>query len=104
MNSISRYRCYTDPARKEMDTLKTTYLVDEEERPLKSIQNYKDALQNTIRAQPILNQYMENFALFTTGDWPTWYFQKKLIVQVVKVDFILTYSNYKTISCKIIPT
>lgn len=65
-----------------MDTLKTTYLVDEEERSLKSMENYKGALENTIRKQPVLNQYMQKFAVFTSGDWPTWYFEKKLIAQV----------------------
>ena len=48
---------------------------------MKSLQNYKDAIQN-IRLLPEVRQYMEHYALYTSGDWPTWYFQKKLIAQV----------------------
>ena len=67
--------------RRELDNLKSTYLVDEEERPLKSLLNYKEAIQN-IRLLPEIREYMAHYALHTTGDWPTWYFQKKLIAQV----------------------
>jgi len=78
------YRCYTDPARRELDRLKNTLLVDEEERSLRSQQSYRDALQHMVDVVPPLQEYMQHNVLVTTGDWPTWYFQKKIIAQVVR--------------------
>lgn len=75
--------CYTNPARRELDTLKSTFLIDEEERPLKSLKNYQEALLHTVRECPQLVEYMKSNIVFTTGDWPTWYFEKKLIAQVL---------------------
>jgi len=83
----SYYRCYTDPTRRERDTLRSTFLIDEEERPLKSFKNYKEAIDHMMQEAPQLVQYMQNNILFTTGDWPTWYFQKKIIAQVITLYF-----------------
>ena len=70
-------RCYTDLERREMDTLKSSVLIDEEERPLKSLNNYQDAINHTLTKSPELAEYMKVNTVFTLGDWPTWYFEKK---------------------------
>lgn len=76
------FRCYTDPVRRDMDSLKSIALIDEEERSLKGIKNYNEALTHTVAKSPELRDYMSKYILFSTGDWPTWYFEKKIIAQV----------------------
>ena len=57
-------------------------LVDEEERPLKSFKNYKDAWEHILELSPPLKSYLIDNLVISTGDWPTWYFQKKIIAKV----------------------
>lgn len=68
--------------KKDADTLKTSVLIDEEERPLKSIDCYKGAIDHTFTVSPELKEYMAKNILISSGDWPTWYFEKKILAQV----------------------
>ena len=75
----------------DIASLKTTVLIDEQERSLKSLQDYKDVWEHIIAVMPIVAQYMSTNLLITTGDWPTWYFQKKMIAQVM-IGTLLTHT------------
>ena len=75
-------RCYTSPEKKEQDKLKSAFLVDEEERRLRSLQDYIDTWENMKSTCPAIEEYLKTNLMVTTGDWPTWYFQKKIIAKV----------------------
>lgn len=75
-------RVYTDEARHELDLLKNTWLIDEFEQSLKSMGDYKGATNHLVEVCPSLRSYMENNLLLLAGDWPTWYYNKKIICQV----------------------
>ena len=64
-----------------MCTLQTTTLIDEFEQPLKSMEDYEKALTHILSKCPNLKNYLQHFVLPTPGDWPTWFYQKKLIAQ-----------------------
>ena len=78
-------RVYTDEARHDMDLLSNTWLVDEFEQALKSMNDYKEATGHLLDICPAITRYMENNVLFLAGDWPTWYYNKKIICQVGKI-------------------
>ncbi|KAL9961091.1 hypothetical protein ACROYT_G029973 [Oculina patagonica] len=80
--SIVELRVYTDEARHELDLLTNTWLVDEFEQNLKSMGNYRSAINHITEVCPSLQEYMENNLLFLSGDWPTWYYNKKIICQL----------------------
>lgn len=44
--------------------------------------NYRSAINHITEVCPSLQEYMENNLLFLSGDWPTWYYNKKIICQV----------------------
>lgn len=66
-------RVYWDAERHEMETLKTSWLVDEFERTLHSKNDYAAALEHTLMMCPELHEYMAEFQLVVTGDYPTWW-------------------------------
>ena len=73
---------YTDEARHDLDLLSNTWLDDEFEQSLKSMANYRQAMQHLNEVCPSLSEYMEKNLLLLAGDWPTWYYNKKIICQV----------------------
>ena len=73
---------YTDEARHDLDLLSNTWLVDEFEQSLKSMANYRQAMQHLNEVCPSLSEYMEKNLLLLAGDWPTWYYNKKLPLRV----------------------
>lgn len=73
---------YTDEARHELDLLSNTWLVDEFQQSLKSMGDYREAVNHITEASASLKVYMEKNLLFLAGDWPTWYYNKKIICQV----------------------
>ena len=61
-------------------------LIDEFEHNLKCKEDYHNALLHSFQAAPDLKLYLDKYALPTPGDWPTWYYFKKLIAQEVNED------------------
>ncbi|KAJ7323114.1 hypothetical protein OS493_032400 [Desmophyllum pertusum] len=70
---------YSDEARHELELLERTWLIDEFEQSLKSVQNYKSTLEHLLREAPDLVQYLQLYAAVLTGDYPTWKYNKKLL-------------------------
>lgn len=48
---------------------------------MKSKHDYRDALDHICQTCPDLVQYLNFYAVPAPGDWPTWYYQKKIIAQ-----------------------
>ena len=65
-----------------METLTTSWLVDEFEQSLHSKTDYAAALEHILTVCPELLEYMTEFQLVVTGDYPTWKYNKKLIAEV----------------------
>ena len=59
---------YTDEARHDLDLLSNTWLVDEFEQSLKSMANYRRAMQHLNEVCPSLSEYMEKNLLLLAGD------------------------------------
>ena len=97
---ILPYRVYTDEARHELDLLSNTWLVDEFEQSLRNMGDYRKAIDHVIEVCPSLQEYMEKNLLFLTGDWPTWYYNKKIICQVC-IKLIIFNFNFTTAQRKI---
>lgn len=70
---------YSDPSTEDLETLETCLLIDEFEQDLKSMDNYKTALEHVLNKCPQLREYSKNFILPLPADWPGWYYPKKLI-------------------------
>lgn len=68
-------------AHQELKTLKSCVLVDEFERSLKSKDDYRAALDHIFQTCPDLIKYLKSYVIPAPGDWPTWYYQKKIIAQ-----------------------
>ena len=62
-----------------LSKLNSCVLVSESEQSLKSTDDYKAVLDLELKCRPPLVQYLEKFAMPAPGDWPTWYFVKKII-------------------------
>ena len=54
-------------------------LIDEFQQELKSMDNYKRALEHVLQKYPELEQYSKTFIVPLPADWPGWYYPKKLI-------------------------
>ena len=54
-------------------------LIDEFQQELKSMDNYKRALEHVLQKYPELEQYSKKFIVPLPADWPGWYYPKKLI-------------------------
>lgn len=74
-------RIYSGLAHEKLKTLKSCVLVDEFERNLKSKDDYRAALDHIFQTCPDLIQYLKSYVIPAPGDWPTWYYQKKIIAQ-----------------------
>ena len=61
--------------------LNSCVLVSESEQDLKSTDDYKAVLDLELKCCHTLTQYLQKFVMPSSGDWPTWYFVKKLIAQ-----------------------
>ncbi|XP_070549697.1 uncharacterized protein [Ptychodera flava] len=78
-SSSAQFRVYQQADQRELATLHTTHLVDEFEQPLHSMEDYLNAYTHVFQKSPPLSSYSENFLIAAPGDWPTFYFIKKLI-------------------------
>lgn len=63
--------------------LKSTWLIDEFEQSLKSVQHYRTALEHILRVAPDLVEYLYHYAVVVTGDHPTWKYNKNIVAEVV---------------------
>lgn len=45
------------------------------------MEDYSTALQHILNCCPDLRTYLNNYAVPSPGDWPTWFYQKKIIAQ-----------------------
>ncbi|XP_070574410.1 uncharacterized protein [Ptychodera flava] len=78
ISSLKNMRPYTDVDVEELHTLNTTVLVDEIEQPLKRKQDLLK-LWMMLLDIPQLKTYTSKQAILAPGDWPVWYFGKKII-------------------------
>ena len=83
MTSSCFYLCriYSGLAHQELKTLKSCVLVDEFERSLKNKDDYRAARDHIFQTCPDLIKYLKSYVIPAPGDWPTWYYQKKIIAQ-----------------------
>lgn len=85
-------RVYWDHAdREELQTLKTAWLVDEFEQSLHSKREYKEALNHLLEVCPQISDYLAEFQLLLTGDFPTWKYNKKLIAEVQRNEVLTDF-------------
>lgn len=82
LNDFVWFRVYSDEARHELELLRTTWLIDEFERSLKSVANYRTAMHHLLDVAPELRQYLKQNLVVLTGDFPTWKYNKKIIADV----------------------
>lgn len=75
----SLFRVYERQDNEEWQTLKSTVLIDEIEQNLHSKENYKDTHHYIFQVIPELTRFLETNILPVAGDWPTWYFHKKIV-------------------------
>lgn len=54
-----------------MESLRTSWLLDEFQQSLHSKNDYAAALEHTLGVCPELEEYMKEFQLVVTGDYPT---------------------------------
>ena len=57
-------------------------MLDEFQQSLHSKNDYAAALEHTLGVCPELEEYMKEFQLVVTGDYPTWKYNKKLVAEV----------------------
>ncbi|KAL9974607.1 hypothetical protein ACROYT_G011664 [Oculina patagonica] len=72
---------YSDEARHELELISTTWLIDEFEQNLKSVANYRSAMNHLLNEAPELSQYLKQNLVVLTGDFPTWKYNKKIIAE-----------------------
>lgn len=70
---------YSDPTRQDLEALETCKLINEFQQDLKSMKNYKMALERVLNKYPELQLYGKKFVIPLPADWPAWYYPKKLI-------------------------
>lgn len=80
ISNFSIERVYDGLAHEELCKLDTCTLVDEFEQNLKSMEDYKKAINHTLECAGV-EEYLRQYIIPLPGDWPTWYFTKKLIAQ-----------------------
>ncbi|EDO31553.1 predicted protein [Nematostella vectensis] len=83
---LKELRVYSGLSHDELCTLESTNLIDEFEQSLKSMEDYKSAIDHIFLCCPQLEHYLKKFVVPAPGDWPTWFYQKKLIAQEVNAD------------------
>ena len=55
-------------------------LVDVFEQDLHSVNNYSSALTHEQHCSPAYGNYLKNYLVPSPGDWPSWYYVKKILV------------------------
>eukprot|EP00118_Oscarella_pearsei_P006253 m.28392 g.28392 ORF g.28392 m.28392 type:complete len:944 (+) comp30747_c0_seq1:253-3084(+) len=80
-SSLVNQRCYTTPDQRDLDCLKSSRLLDETHQGLKSMGDYRAVLGNALTTYPALKRYLSQNVIPSLGDYPTFFFQKKLVAQ-----------------------
>ncbi|KAJ7321789.1 hypothetical protein OS493_033897 [Desmophyllum pertusum] len=80
--SCENLRVYSDEARHDLELLSTTWLLDEFQQSLKSVADYRAALSHLLNEAPELKDYLRQFLVVLSGDFPTWKYNKKIIAEV----------------------
>ena len=62
--------------------MKSVLLIDMHETKLLSRSDYYQTFENMIAECPEYETYLKEYATLSHGDWPTWYFKKKIIATV----------------------
>ena len=70
-----------------MESLSTSWLVDEFQQNLHSKSDYASALEHILMVCPELGQYMTDYQLVLTDDYPTWKYNKKPVAEELLVYF-----------------
>ena len=96
-------RVYNGMAQDELLTLSTCVLIDEFEAGLKSMEDYKAALNHTFHSALPLHDFCKLFVIPLPGGWPTWYYTKKNNCSATRTKFPRTplffpYSRRRTFS------
>ncbi|XP_028406812.1 uncharacterized protein LOC114529256 [Dendronephthya gigantea] len=76
--SLKELRVYERQDIEECQTLKSCVLIDEIEKDLHGLENYQETHSYISEAIPELKPFLESNVVPVTGDWPTWYFHKKM--------------------------
>lgn len=79
---LNVFRVYSDEARHDLELLSTTWLIDEFEQNLKSVANYRSAMNHLLNEGPEVRQYLKQNLVVLTGDFPTWKYNKKITAEV----------------------
>lgn len=83
------FRVYDRQEDHEWHTLQSTILIDEIEQDLHSLRNYKEAHNYISQVAPELSTFRESNVLPVAGDWPTWYFHKKIVCHEPEADSMI---------------
>ena len=75
------FRVYDLLCNNELHSLHNCILLDEYQQELHSANDYLATFKHGIAVCPEYKKYMEYFLVPATGDWPTWFYTKKLIAQ-----------------------
>ncbi|XP_048576987.1 uncharacterized protein LOC125559089 [Nematostella vectensis] len=78
---IKDFRVYSGLAQDELHKLDTCKLVDEFKANLKSMEDYLKAINHTFSNCNMLNSFKSKHILPMPGDWPTWFYSKKITAQ-----------------------
>lgn len=81
------FRVYWDAVWHEMASLSMPWLADEFQQNLHSKSDYASALDHVLMVCPELGQYMTDYQLVLTGNYPTWKYNKKLVAEVLAAYF-----------------
>ena len=73
------FRVYDREDQQECQTLKSSVLIDEIEQDLHSLLNYQETHHYIFQVFPELTYFLQTNVLPVVGDWPTWYFHKKIV-------------------------
>ena len=57
-------------------------MVDEFQQNLHSVEDYQSALMHEQQCIPAFGDYLKKFLVPSPGDWPSWYYIKKILIHV----------------------
>ncbi|KAJ7380765.1 hypothetical protein OS493_007143 [Desmophyllum pertusum] len=77
---LQELRVYSQSYHQELHTIENCVLVDEFEQNLHSLYDYSSALTYEQQCSPAYGNYLKEFLVPSPGDWPSWYYVKKLLV------------------------
>ena len=73
---------YSQSYHEELHTIENCVLVGEFQENLHSVDDYQAALIYEQQCSPAFGDYLKKFLVPSSGDWPSWYYVKKILVDV----------------------